>query len=897
MSVTIDVTRPPPPNMPGAPGAAGGGRFFHMPRFSSPPQFNTRYSNPFGTRQRFQGGYRPFHQRDQHHQHNKGENADDDFDGKRMRKSVYRKTIDYNSSAIKYLQGRVWQRDMRDLRSVQPDIMSTTNLQPPGSMLQNNTNCVTTKFIRQSTNKFKCPIFAVCWTPEGRRLITGASSGEFTLWNGLTFNFETILQAHDTSCRSMVWSHSDQWMITADHGGFVKYWQSNMNNVKMYQAHQDPVRGLSFCPTDQKFVTCSDDGTVRVWDFLRCHEERVLRGHGADVRCVDWHPHKGLVASGSRDTQQPVKLWDPKSGTSLTTLHSHKGTVMALKWNRNGNWLLTASRDHLVKLYDVRNLKEDLQTFKGHNKEATAVAWHPVHESLFASGGSDGSIMFWNVGTDKELGAMTEAHEAIVWCMSWHPLGHILVSGSNDHNTKFWSRNPPGDKMLDKYNLNKLPPGVSEDMMDLDGRTSTTGASDLPGMGLEFGVPDHLKKDEPEENGPGIPGLGGTNVHEYDSSQRRNPSVRPYYQNMRKVPYAKPVPKSFEQAWEKGFDKAGDGLPGDQDPGVSQQGSPQKQMGDQHGGQGGPHGPPHSNQGPTHGNQGPPHSNQGPPHGNQGAPHSNQGPPHGNQGPPHGNQEPPHANQGPPHDHHGSQFGNQGIHMHYGNQEGPPQGMGMRPDGPRPSGPPSLLNMDLNGPRGPRMGGPRHRMDGPRGPRGPRMDGPRGHMGPRGPRMDGKRFNGPRHGFDGPRGQMMNRGPRPHMQQNAPPSLLDLPDQQGRPRDFQMDPSHRSSFSGDGPPNNTHMSQGRPGGPQGNMPPPDNMENSMNSDIYHTDYSSLHAYGLGGGKDDNETIENQNISNNPRNGPQGPLLQKPDEMARGSYNNESQHRNQYDGRR
>jgi len=32
------------------------------------------------------------------------------------------------------------------------------------------------------------------WTPEGRRLVTGASSGEFTLWNGLTFSFETILQ-------------------------------------------------------------------------------------------------------------------------------------------------------------------------------------------------------------------------------------------------------------------------------------------------------------------------------------------------------------------------------------------------------------------------------------------------------------------------------------------------------------------------------------------------------------------------------------------------------------------------------------------------------------------------------------------------------------------------------
>lgn len=32
------------------------------------------------------------------------------------------------------------------------------------------------------------------WTPDARRVLTGSTSGEFTLWNGLTFNFETILQ-------------------------------------------------------------------------------------------------------------------------------------------------------------------------------------------------------------------------------------------------------------------------------------------------------------------------------------------------------------------------------------------------------------------------------------------------------------------------------------------------------------------------------------------------------------------------------------------------------------------------------------------------------------------------------------------------------------------------------
>ena len=42
----------------------------------------------------------------------------------------------------------------------------------------------------------------------------------------------------------MKWSHNDQWMITADHAGFIKYWQSNMNNVKMYQGHKEPIRSL-----------------------------------------------------------------------------------------------------------------------------------------------------------------------------------------------------------------------------------------------------------------------------------------------------------------------------------------------------------------------------------------------------------------------------------------------------------------------------------------------------------------------------------------------------------------------------------------------------------------------------------------------------------------------------
>ena len=124
------------------------------------------------------------------------------------------------------------------------------------------------------------------------------------------------------------------------------------------------------------------------------------------------------------------------SGQTLFTIHAHKSTVMDCSWNKNGNWLLTASRDHLLKLFDIRNLKQELQTFRGHKKEASCVQWHPVHEGMFASGGSDGCVMYWNVGAEKETGVIETAHESIVWCLSWHPSGDFL-----DHHQSIYQLN------------------------------------------------------------------------------------------------------------------------------------------------------------------------------------------------------------------------------------------------------------------------------------------------------------------------------------------------------------------------------------------------------------------------------------------------------------------------
>lgn len=53
---------------------------------------------------------------------------------------------------------------------------------------------------------------------------------------------------------------------------------------------------------------------------------------------------------------------------------------------------------------------------------------------------------------EREIGGMESAHDSFIWNLSWHPLGHILVSCSSDHTSKFWCRNRPGEEMRDKYN-------------------------------------------------------------------------------------------------------------------------------------------------------------------------------------------------------------------------------------------------------------------------------------------------------------------------------------------------------------------------------------------------------------------------------------------------------------
>lgn len=152
---------------------------------------------------------------------------------------------------------------------------------------------------------------------------------------------------------------------------------------------------------------------------------------------------------------------------------------------------------------------------------------------------------------DKEVGAIEQAHDSIVWTLAWHPLGHILCSGSNDHTSKFWTRNRPGDLMRDKYNLNTLPAGVTG-LDDIDmgkfffffllneyllKKIFVEEPSVIPGMGPD----DKVDLPATSEGDTAIPGLDldlfSTSVDDKNKAK--------------KVPYSKPIPRNFQAQWNE----------------------------------------------------------------------------------------------------------------------------------------------------------------------------------------------------------------------------------------------------------------------------------------------------------------------------------------------------------
>ncbi|KAL8671479.1 MAG: hypothetical protein Q9168_004014 [Polycauliona sp. 1 TL-2023] len=455
-------------------------------------------------------------------------------DGVYQRKTSKRAVTDYGSSMVQWMRNRQPRyKGAPKVEMERPSPSYIADMMPPTAKPHNPADAIPAKHLHSSLNKARHAVNVVRWTPEGRRLLTGSYSGEFTLWNGTAFNFETIMQAHDVAIRCATYSHNEDWLLSACNDGVIKYWQPNFNNVKAIQAHTDPIRGISFSPNDSKFVTASDDATLKIFDFSGGVEESVLTGHQWDAKTVDWHPTKGLLVSGSKDHQ--VKLWDPRTGRCLTTLHGHKNTLTKTLFEpSHGQLLATCGRDQVARIFDLRMMR-DICLLRGHEKEVSTLTWHPFHTCLLSTGGNDGSIFHYllnepntpannttsippyDSADPKNAPAQTiypahrlqHAHDMPVWSLDWHPLGHILASGSNDRVTRFWTRARPGetDCFNDRWHIGGEAAEMQGTWDKRNGKRSIREEEEMEMEDEADGLVDQTMPSRNQATLPGLPGL------------------------------------------------------------------------------------------------------------------------------------------------------------------------------------------------------------------------------------------------------------------------------------------------------------------------------------------------------------------------------------------------------
>ena len=67
-----------------------------------------------------------------------------------------------------------------------------------------------------------------------------------------------------------------------------------------------------------------------------------------DVTSLDWNSEGTLLATGSYDGF--ARIWTT-DGRLASTLGQHKGPIFALKWNKKGNYILSAGVDKTVSLF------------------------------------------------------------------------------------------------------------------------------------------------------------------------------------------------------------------------------------------------------------------------------------------------------------------------------------------------------------------------------------------------------------------------------------------------------------------------------------------------------------------------------------------------------------------
>lgn len=215
---------------------------------------------------------------------------------------------------------------------------------------------------------------------------------------------------------------------------------------------------------DQEFSLAPD--YVKTYECI-AHIPRQV-GHKYGVSCVKWWPFdNGMFISSSFD--RTVKVWDSNAtaeGEVYKFDLDHRVYSFDISPTGSHSLIAPATEHPLVRLLDLRTTSS-AHTLTGHKVGSVlSTKWSPTEPHLLATGGSDGSVLMWDIRRSNAClaaldvsqavpfqpdddGYLTQtpieyrrAHLSAVNSLLWHPDGNYLVTAGCDESIRLWDVHP-----------------------------------------------------------------------------------------------------------------------------------------------------------------------------------------------------------------------------------------------------------------------------------------------------------------------------------------------------------------------------------------------------------------------------------------------------------------------
>jgi serine/threonine protein kinase len=274
--------------------------------------------------------------------------------------------------------------------------------------------------------------FAVAYSPDGRRIVAGAGSGQVHVLdsNGQLLN---MYSGHTAPITGLSWSPDSRQVASASYDSTVQLWDPTMDKTQaIYRKDIGSVNALSWSPHGNYIASADYTHAVQVWSVNSLQTIAVYTNHRDLVRALTWSPNALFIASGSADYS--VQVWGALNGTTRFNFQGHQGAVASVAWSPDSTWIASASDDRTVRVWDAL-AGNPVSMYAGHSAPVTGVVWSPDSHYI-ASASQDRTVHVWNP-LDGRLLYVYSRHTNAVLSLDWSTSGSI-VSTDADGNLRIW---------------------------------------------------------------------------------------------------------------------------------------------------------------------------------------------------------------------------------------------------------------------------------------------------------------------------------------------------------------------------------------------------------------------------------------------------------------------------